>query len=154
MVPAYALCFFFIDFFLLLFVPFWGPYLGWSVEIPAYFVPFPALFPALFLALFPALYLGWTEEKNRERLEQLADQLGQLYKRSGQPALRVRRPRRLHFETHQALQELEKSLKALERHYQIRGRRLRSPRMFIDDPKPVFDNMDQRLSRLEEIAVK
>ncbi len=150
MVPAYALCFFFIDFFLLLFSPFWGPYLGWSVEIPAYFVPFPALF----LALFPALYLGWIEEKNRERLEQLADQLRQLYKRSGQPALRVRRPRRLHFETHQALRELEKSLKTLERHHQVRSRRLRSPRIFIDDPKPFLDNMDQRLSRLEEIDAK
>ena len=150
MVPAYALCFFFIDFFLLLFCPFWGPYLGWSVEIPAYFVPFPALF----LALFPALYLGWSEEKNRERLEQLADQLRQLYKRSGQPALRIRRPRRLHFETHQALRELEKSLKTLERHHQVRSRRLRSPRMFIDDPKPALDNLDQRLSRLEEIDIK
>ena len=46
------------------------------------------------------------------------------------------------------------SLRTLERHYQIRGRRLRSPRMFIDDPNPVLDNMDQRLSRLEEIDVK
>ena len=150
MVPAYALWFFFIDFFLLLFCPFWGPYLGWSVEIPAYFVPFPALF----LALFPALYLGWIEEKNRERLEQLADQLRQLYKRAGQPGLRVRRPRRLHFETHQALRELEKSLKTLERHHQIRSHRLSSPRMFIDDPKPALDNLDQRLSRLEEVLVK
>ena len=131
-----------------------GPYLGWRVEIPAYFVPFPAFFLALFLALFPALYFGWMEEKNRERLEQLADRLRQFYKRTGQPGLRVRRPRRLHFETHQALQELEKSLKTLERHHQIRGRRLRSPRMFIDDPKPVLDNMDQRLSRLEGIDVK
>ena len=108
----------------------------------------------MYLALFPALYLGWIEEKNRERLEQLADQLRQLYKRSGQPALRVRRPRRLHFETHQALQELEKSLKALERHYQIRSHRLRSPRMFIDDPKPALDNLDQRLSRLKKIDAK
>ena len=150
MVLACALFFFFIDFFLILSFPFLGPYLGWRVEIPAYFVPFPAFF----LALFPALYLGWMEEKNRERLEQLADRLRRLYKRTGQPALRVRRPRRLHFETHQALQELEKSLRTLERHHQIRLRRLRSPRMFIDDPKPVLDNMDQRLSRLEEIDVK
>ena len=150
MIPVYALCFFLIDFFLLLFIPFRGPYLGLGVEIPTYFAPFSALF----LAFFPALYFGWIEEKNRERLEQLADRLRQLYKRAGQPALRVRRPRRLHFETHQALRELEKSLKTLERHYQIRGRRLRSPRMFIDDPKPVLDNMDQRLSRLEEIDVK
>ena len=150
MIPVYALCFFLIDFFLLLFIPFRGPYLGLGVEIPAYFAPFSALF----LAFFPALYFGWIEEKNRERLEQLADRLRQFYKLAGQPALRVRRPRRLHFETHQALRELEKSLKTLERHYQIRGRRLRSPRMFIDDPKPVLDNMDQRLSRLEEIDVK
>ena len=150
MVIAYALCFFFIDFFLLLFIPFWGPYLGWGAEIPAYFVPFSALF----LAFFPALYFGWIEEKNRERLEQLADRLRRLYKRAGQPALRVRRPRRLHFETHQALRELEKSLKTLERHHQVRGHRLRFPRMFIDDPKPVLDNMDQRISRLEEIDVK
>lgn len=118
--------------------------------MPAYFVPFPAFF----LALFPALFLGWMEEKNRERLEQLADRLRQLYKRAGQPALRVRRPRRLHFEMHQALRELEKSLKTLERHHQIHSRRLRSPRMFFDDPKPVLDNMDQRLSRLEEIDAK
>ena len=150
MVLAYALCFFLIDFFLLLFVPFWGPYLGWRAEIPAYFAPFSALF----LAFFPALYFGWIEEKNRERLEQLADRLRRLYKCAGQPALRIRRPRRLHFETHQALRELEKSLKTLERHHQIHSRRLRSPRMFIDDPKPVLDNMDQRLSRLEEIDVK
>ena len=150
MIPVYALFFFFIDFFLLLFFPFLGPYLGWRVEIPAYFVPFPALF----LALFPALYFGWIEEKNRERLEQLADRLRRLYKRAGRPALRVRRPRRLHFETHQALRELEKSLKTLERYHQIHSRRLRSPRMFIDDPKPVLDNMDQRLSRLEGIDVK
>ena len=118
--------------------------------VPAYFAPFPALF----LVLFFPLYFGWVEEKNRERLEQLADRLRRLYKCAGRPALRVRRPRRLHFETHQALQELEKSLRTLERHHQIRLRRLRSPRMFIDDPKPVLDNMDQRLSRLEGIAVK
>ena len=48
MIPVYALFFFFIDFFLLLFFPFLGPYLGWRVEIPAYFVPFPALFLALY----------------------------------------------------------------------------------------------------------
>ena len=119
----------------------------WRSEI---FAPLPAFF----LALFIALYFGWIEEKNRARLEQLADRLRQLYKRSGQPALRVRRPRRLHFETHQALRELEKSLKTLERHHQIHSRRLRSPRMFIDDPNPVLDNMDQRISRLEEIDVK
>ena len=148
MIPSYALFFsalfiFFVDLVL---------QLGWRwrTEIPAYF----ASFPALFLALFIALYLGRTEEKNRERLEQLADRLRQLYKRAGQPALRVRRPRRLHFETHQALRELEKSLKTLERHHQIQSRRLRSPRMFIDDPKPVLDNLDQRLSRLEGIDVK
>ena len=83
MIPIYALCFFFINFFLLLFNPFWGQYLGWRAEIPAYFVPFSALF----LAFFPALYFGWIEEKNRERLEQLADRLRRLYKRAGQPAL-------------------------------------------------------------------
>ena len=109
---------------------------------------------AIAIALCTALYFGWTEEENRQRLEQLADRLRRLYKRAGQPALRVRRPRRLHFETHRALRELEKSLKALEWHYQIQSRRLNSPRMFIDDPKPVLDNMDQRLSRLEEIDVK
>ena len=143
MVAAGALFFFFLDIVLLSF----SVYLGWRVEIPAYFAPYSALFPAL----FPALYLGWIEEKNRKRLEQLADRLRRLYKCAGQPALRVRRPRRLHFETHQALQELEKSLSILERHYQIRGRRLRYPRMFFDDHKPALDNMDQRISRLEEV---
>ena len=108
----------------------------------------------LLLAIGRALYSAWIEEQNRERLEQLADRLRQLYKRAGQPALRVRRPRRLHFEMHQALRELEKSLKTLERHHQIRSHRLRSPRMFIDDPKPALDNLDQRLSRLEEVLVK
>ena len=146
MVSSYALFFlalfiFFVDLVL---------FLGWRAEIPAYFAPFPAFF----LAFSLPLYFGWIEEKNRERLEQLADRLRQLYKRAGQPGLRVRRPRRLHFETHQALRELEKSLKTLERHHQVRSRRLRSPRMFIDDPKPVLDNMDQRLSRLEGIDVK
>ena len=55
---------------------------------------------------------------------------------------------------HRALRELEMSLRTLERHHQIRGRRLNAPRIFIDDPKPVLDNMDQRISRLEEIDVK
>ena len=141
MVPACALFIFFVDLVL---------FLGWRAEIPAYFAPFPALF----LAFFLALYFGRIEEKNRERLEQLADRLRRLYKRTGRPALRVRRPRRLHFETHQALRVLEKSLRTLERHHQVQSRRLRSPRMLIDDPKPVLDNMDQRLSRLEGIAVK
>ena len=141
MVLACALFIFFVDLVL---------FLGWRAEIPTYFAPFPALF----LVFFPALFLGWIEEKNRERLEQLVDRLRRLYKRTGQPALRVRRPRRLHFETHQALRELEKSLKTLERHHQVHSRRRCSPRMFIDDPKPVLDNMDQRLSRLEGIAVK
>ena len=123
-------------------------YLSW------YFSSFLAIFIAFSLAIFIALYCGGIEEKNRERLEQLADRLRQLYKHAGQPALRVRRPRRLHFETHRALRELEMSLRTLERHHQIQSRRLRSPRIFIDDPKPVLDNMDQRLSRLEEIDTK
>ena len=142
MILAYALFFFLLDIVLLFFTL----SLGWKVEIPAYF--------ALYPALFPVLYLAWRAEKNRARLEQLADRLRRLYKRAGQPALRVRRPRRLHLETHQALQELEKSLRILERHHQIRIRRLRYPRLFFDDPKPVLDNMAQRLSRLEEIDVK
>lgn len=108
----------------------------------------------LLLAIAIALYCGGIEEKNRERLEQLADRLRGLYKRAGQPALRIRRPRRLHFEMHRALRELEMSLRTLERHHQIQSRRLNSPRMFIDDPKPFLDNMDQRLSRLEEIDAK
>ncbi|MDE2736943.1 MAG: hypothetical protein OXI72_21285 [Gemmatimonadota bacterium] len=115
---------------------------------------FLAIFIAFSLAIFIALYCGGIEEKNRERLEQLADRLRQLYKCTGRPALRVRRPRRLHFEMHQALRELEKSLKTLERHHHIHSRRLRSPLLFIDDPKPFLDNMDERLSRLEEIDVK
>ena len=119
----------------------------------SYFSSFLAIVIAFSFAIAIVLY-GRTEEKNRERLDQLADRLRQLYKRAGQPALRVRRPRRLHFEMHQALRELEKSLKTLERHHQIHSRRLRSPRMFFDDPKPVLDNLDQRLSRLEEIPVK
>ena len=145
MIPSYALFFWALFIFLVDLVLQLG--WRWRTEI---FAPLPGLF----LALFIALYFGRTEEKNRARLEQLADRLRQLYKRAGQPALRVRRPRRLHFETHQALRELEKSLKTLERHHQIHSRRLRSPRMFIDDPNPVLDNMDQRISRLEEIDVK
>ena len=148
MIPSYALFFWALFIFSVDLVLQLG--WRWRAEIPAYF----ASFSAFFLALFIALYLGRTEEKNRERLEQLADRLHQLYKRTGQPGLRVRRPRRLHFETHQALRELEKSLKTLERHHQVHSRRLRSPRMFIDDPKPVLDNMDQRLSRLEGIDAK
>ena len=145
MIPSYALFFWALFIFLVDLVL----QLGWRWRSEIF-----APLPGLFLALFIALYFGRTEEKNRARLEQLADRLRQLYKRAGQPALRVRRPRRLHFETHQALRELEKSLKTLERHHQIHSRRLRSPRMFIDDPKPVLDNMDQRISRLEEIVVK
>lgn len=146
MVLAYALFFFVLDFFLLLSFLFLGLDLGQKVNIPAYFFLIPAL--------IPALYFGWSAEKNRERLEQLADRLRRLYKDAGRPALRVRRPRRLHFETHQALRELEKSLRTLERHYQIQDRRLRHPRVLIDDPKPVLDSMNQRISRLEEVAVK
>ena len=148
MIPSYALFFWALFIFLVDLVLQLG--WRWRSEIFAPFAPFLGFFFALFIAL----YFGRTEEKNRARLEQLADRLRQLYKRAGQPALRVRRPRRLHFETHQALRELEKSLKTLEHHHQIHSRRLRSPRMFIDDPKPVLDNMDQRLSRLEEIDVK
>ena len=66
----------------------------------------------LLLAIGIALYSAGIEEQNRERLEQLADRLRQLYKRAGQPALRVRRPRRLHFEMHRALRELEMSLRS------------------------------------------
>ena len=112
-----------------------------------------SLFPC-FSPYFPALYLGGIEEKNRKRLEQLADRTAPALQARWSAGLRVRRPRRLHFETHQALRELEKSLKTLERHHQIHSRRLRSPRMFIDDPKPALDNLDQRLKRLEEILVK
>ncbi len=119
----------------------------------SYFSSFLAIVIAFSFAIAIALY-GRIEEKNRERLDQLADRLRQLYKCAGQPGLRVRRPRRLHFEMHRALRELEMSLKTLERHHQIQSRRLRFPRMFIDDPNPVLDNMDQRLSRLEEIDVK
>lgn len=146
MVLACALFFFLLDFFLLLSSLSLGLDFGWKVEIPAYFFLIPAL--------IPALYFGWSAEKNRERLEQLADRLRLLYKDAGRPALRVRRPRRLHFETHQALRELEKSLRTLELHYQIWDRRQRHPRVFIDDPKPILDNMNQRISRLEEVAVK
>ncbi len=46
------------------------------------------------------------------------------------------------------------SLRTLERHHPIQSRRLNSPRMFFDDPKPFLDNMDQHLSRLEEIDFK
>ena len=106
-----------------------------------------------FLAIGTTLLVG-IEEKNRERLEQLADRLRQLYKRAGQPALRVRRPRRLHFEMRRAVRELDMSLRTLERHHQIQSRREHYPRLFIDDPKPVLDNMEQRLSRLEEIDAK
>ena len=120
---------------------------------PTYLASFLPVFFGLAIALI-ALYSARTEEQNRARLEQLADRLRQLYKCAGQPALRVRRPRRLHFEMHQALRELEMSLRTLERRHQIQSRRLRSPRMFIDDPKPILDNMDQRLSRLEEVHVK
>ncbi len=119
----------------------------------SYFSSFLAIVIAFSFAIAIALY-GRTEEKNRARLEQLADRLRQLYKCAGQPALRVRRPRRLHFEMHRALRELEMSLRTLERHHQIQSRRLRSPRLFLDDPKPALDNMDQRLSRLEEIDAR
>ena len=149
MIPSYALFF-------------WGPVYFSGGSRPSTrdgdgeqrYSPRSPRFSAFFLRYLSPCISDGTEEKNRARLEQLADRLRQLYKRAGQPALRVRRPRRLHFETHQALRELEKSLKTLECHHQIHSRRLRYPRMFIDDPNPVLDNMDQRISRLEEIDVK
>lgn len=107
-----------------------------------------------FLTLLLVIGLGWVEAKNRQRLEELAERLRLLYKRTGQPALRIRRPRKLHFETHRAIRELEKSLSILERHHQIQGRRRRAPRMFIDNLNPVFDDMEKRIVRLEEIAVE
>lgn len=136
MVLACALFVFFMDIVL---------FLGWRAEIPVNFVLF-------FFALFFPLYFGWRAEKQRERLEKLANRLRRLYEHTGQPGLRVRRPRRLHLEMHQALRELEKSLRTLERHHQIQRRRLRYPRLLIDDPKSVLDNMEQRLSRLEEVT--
>ena len=136
MVPACALLIFFLDIVL---------FFGWRAEISTNFVLF------FFALLFP-LYFGWRAEKQRARLEQLADRLRRLYEHGGRPGLRVRRPRRLHLEMHQALRDMEKSLRTLERHHQIQRRRLRYPRLLIDDPKSVLDNMDQRLSRLEEVA--
>ena len=113
-----------------------------------YFIPSVIGFAIVFFILF----LGGTEEEEQERLERLADRLRRLYEHTGQPGLRVARLRRLPYEMHRALRALEMSLRSLERHHRIQGRRPPYFRLFMHDSGPVFDNLELRLSRLEEIT--
>ena len=102
--------------------------------------------------VFVLLFLGRTEEEEEERLEALADRLQRLYEHTGQRGFRTARLRRLPYEMHRALRTLEMSLKSLERHHRIQGRRPPYFRLFMHDSDSFFDNLEQRLSRLEEIT--
>ena len=117
-----------------------------------YFIPSVIGFAIVFLLLFLGLFLGGIEEEEQERLEGLADRLQRLYEHTGQRGFRVARLRRLPYEMHRALRALEMSLRSLERHHRIQGRRPPCFRLFMHDSEPVFDNLEQRLSRLEEIT--
>ena len=102
--------------------------------------------------VFVILFLGRTEEEEEERLEALADRLQRLYEQTGQRGFRTARLRRLPYEMHRALRTLEMSLRSLERHHRIQGRRPPYFRLFTHDSGSFFDNLEQRLSRLEEIT--
>ena len=114
----------------------------------AYFIPSVIAFAIVFILLF----LGWFEEEEQERLEELTERLQRLYEHTGQRGFRAARLRRLPYEMHRALRALEMSLKSLERHHQVQVRRPPYSRLFMHDSGPVFDNLEQRLSRLEEIT--
>lgn len=118
----------------------------------AYFIPSVIAFAIVFLILFLGLFFGGIEEEEQERLEGLTDRLQRLYEHTGQRGFRAARLRRLPYEMHRAIRALEMSLKSLERHHQVRGRRPPYSRLFMHDFGPVFENLEQRLSRLEEIA--
>ena len=114
----------------------------------AYFIPSVIAIAIVFILLF----LGRTEEEEQERLEELTERLQRLYEHTGQRGFRAARLRRLPYEMHRALRALEMSLKSLERNHEVQGRRPPYSRLFMHDSGPVFDNLEQRLSRLEEIT--
>ena len=114
----------------------------------AYFIPSVIAIAIVFILLF----LGGIEEEEQERLEELTERLQRLYEHTGQRGFRAARLRRLPYEMHRALRALEMSLKSLERNHQVQGRRPPYSRLFMHDSGPVFDNLEQRLSRLEEIT--
>ena len=114
----------------------------------AYFIPSVIAFALVFILLF----LGGIEEEEQERLEELTERLQSLYEHTGQRGFRTARLRRLPYEMHRALRTLEMSLRSLERHHRIQGRRPPYYRLFMHDSGSFFDNLEQRLSRLEEIT--
>ena len=102
-----------------------------------YFIPSVIGFAIAFFILF----LGGIEEEEQERLEGLNDRLQRLNEHTGQRGFRVARLRRLPYEMHRALRALETSLRSLERHHRIQGRRPPCFRLFRHDSEPVFDNL-------------
>lgn len=117
---------------------------------PIHFIFIPSVIGLVIVFLL--LFLGRTEEEEEERLEALADRLQRLYEHTGQRGFRTARLRRLPYEMHRALRTLEMSLRSLERHHRIQGRRPPYYRLFMHDSDSFFDNLEQRLSRLEEIT--
>lgn len=115
-----------------------------------YFIFIPSVVG--FAIVFLILFLGRTEEEEQERLEALADRLQRLYEPTGQRGFRAARLRRLPYEMHRVLRTLEMSLRSLERHHRIQGRRPPYSRLFMHDSGSFFDNLERRLSRLEEIT--
>ena len=96
-----------------------------------------------------AAYLAWASEKERGRVEQLAARLRRLCESTGRPHIRLRRPRRLPLDVHAAILSVEKSLRALERDQGIRSRRL-PPHLLFLESRTLVDDLEQRVSRLEE----
>ena len=108
---------------------------------------------AVLIPLAVVLYVAWTAEKQRERVEQLAGRLRRLCESTGRPEIRTRRPRRLPMDVPLAILSVEKSLRALERGQGIRSRRPRHPLLFLEH-KTLIENLEQRVSRLEESGLR
>ncbi|NKB66174.1 MAG: hypothetical protein GKR89_03860 [Candidatus Latescibacteria bacterium] len=114
----------------------------------------PAFFPVISLPLFIALlglYALLNEESERKRLEELAERLGGIYRREGRSSLNWRRIKRLPFSMHYALTKLDKGVKSLEYRHKIRGRR---PAISLTDNKPILDNLEERIDKLEGLTAK
>ena len=114
----------------------------------------PVIFSPLFLMPFlvamvaGVVYLAWIAEKERERVEQLADRLRRLCQSAGRPAIRRRRPRLLPLDVHAAILSVDRSLRSLERDQGIRSRRL-PPRLLFLEHRTLIDDLEQRVSQLE-----
>lgn len=106
------------------------------------------LMPFLVVLVGAVAYIAWIAEKERERVEQLADRLRRLCQSAGRPAIRRRRPRLMPLDVPAAILSVDRSLRALERDRGIRSRRL-PPHLLFLEHKTLIDNLEQRVSKLE-----